>query len=201
METVKRPRKYRRIGTTLLASVLLTMLVFASVERVYAITPTFSPIINLSNTAANSNGQQVAVSGSNVYVVWRDNNEILFRASNNNGATFGPTINLSNNVGVSQNAQIAAAGNNVYVLWQDDTPGNFDIFFRASNDNGANFGSVINLSSDSGRSGGLLGHLAIAAAGSNVYAAWQDDDQGLTNFDILFRASNNNGASFDSAIN
>jgi hypothetical protein len=32
--------------------------------------------------------------------------------------------------------QIAVSGRNVYVVWSDDTPGNADIFFRASTDKG-----------------------------------------------------------------
>ena len=48
-------------------------------------------------------------------------------------------INVSNNTGVSLNPQIATSGNNVYVTWQDGTPGNYDIFFAASTNNGTSF--------------------------------------------------------------
>ena len=43
-----------------------------------------------------------AISGENVYVAWRtnntanSNNEVIFRASTDGGATFGDKINLSN---------------------------------------------------------------------------------------------------------
>ena len=69
------------------------------------------------------------------------NIDIFFAASNNNGTSFGTPINLSNNTGCSFTPQIAASGNNVYVTWQDDTPGNDDIFFAASNNNGTSFGT------------------------------------------------------------
>ena len=78
--------------------------------------------------------------------------DIFFAASNNNGTSFGTPINLSNNTGGSFNPQIAASGNNVYVTWEDSTPGNIDIFFAASNNNGTSFSTPINLSNNTGGS-------------------------------------------------
>ncbi|MDQ3967605.1 MAG: hypothetical protein M3275_04320 [Thermoproteota archaeon] len=60
---------------------------------------------------------------NNVYVVWWTNRsgnwEVMFRASNDGGATFGDKINLSNSPDTqSQTAEILAVGNNiVYVTW------------------------------------------------------------------------------------
>ena len=71
-------------------------------------------------------------------LLWQ-HNDIFFAASNNNGTSFGTPINLSNNTGFFRNPQIATSGNNVYVTWIDNTPGNFDIFFAVSNNNGASF--------------------------------------------------------------
>ena len=102
--------------------------------------------INVSNNTGSSENPQIATSGNNVYVTWEDttpagNLDIFFAASNNNGTSFGTPINLSNNTGNSEDPQIAASGNNVYVTWQDNTPGNIDIFFAASNNNGTSFGT------------------------------------------------------------
>ena len=61
--------------------------------------------------------------GNNVYVVWWTNRsgnwEVMFRASNDGGATFGERINLSNSPDTqSQTAEILAVGNNmVFVSW------------------------------------------------------------------------------------
>ena len=159
----------------------------------------FGPPINLSNNPGTSLFPQIATSGNNVYVTWHDNtpgnNDIFFRASNNNGASFITPINLSNNTGGSSNPQIATSGNNVYVTWQDNTPGNNDIFFRASNNNGTSFGSPINLSNSTGGSS----NPQIAISGNNVYVTWIDNTPG--NNDIFVAASNNNGASFGNPIN
>ncbi|MFQ5969044.1 MAG: hypothetical protein ACE5J2_00915, partial [Nitrososphaerales archaeon] len=51
--------------------------------------------------------------------------------------TFVSVVNLSNNPGGSFEPSIAVSGNNIYLIWRDDTPGNDEIFFSTSNDNGA----------------------------------------------------------------
>jgi len=163
---------------------------------------TFGNIINVSTSPTFSVNPQVIVSGSNVYVVWMENvvgsnSDILFRSSNDNGATFGTTINLSNNSGRSEDQQIAVSGSNVSVIWRDDTPGNFDILFRSSNDNGATFGTTINLSNTPQYSFPPR----IAVSGSNVYVVWYDTIDPASGSEVLFRRSTNGGASFDNAVN
>jgi hypothetical protein len=79
---------------------------------------------------------------------------------------------------------------NAYIVWQDSTPGNAEIFFRASQGLG-----TINLGYNTGDS------LApqIAAIGNNVYVTWEDETSG--NDDIFFAVSNNNNNSFSILIN
>jgi hypothetical protein len=159
----------------------------------------FGTPINLSNNTGNFLAPQIAAVGNNVYVTWDDespgNRDIFFAASNNSGTSFAPPINLSNNTGFSLSPQIAAIGNNVYVTWRDSTPGNRDIFFAASNNNGTSFGPPINLSNNPGNSFDVQ----IAAIGNNVYVVWQDNTPGAN--DIFFAASNNNGTNFGTPIN
>ena len=101
--------------------------------------------INVSNNTGFSLNPQIATSGNNVHVTWQDgtpgNQDIFFAVSTNNGRNFGTPINLSNNAGGSEVPQIAASGSNVYVTWEDTTPGNRDIFFAVSNNNGTSFGT------------------------------------------------------------
>ena len=157
----------------------------------------FSDTINLSN---ENLAPQVAVSGSNVYVMWVDettgNRDILFKRITDSGATFSNTpINLSNNTEFSSHPQIAASGNNVYVIWFDRTTGNGDIYFRRSTDSGATFRDTINLSNDTGMSGSPQ----IAVSGNNVYVVWYDNriNENSQIFDeIYFKRSTDGGASF-----
>lgn len=98
----------------------------------------------------------MAVAGdNNAYVVWWTNKsgnwEVMFRASNDGGATFGDKINLSNSPNAdSQNAQVIAAGNNVYVSWWEINPvnGTSESVLRVSTDNGQAFGPVLMLGSN-----------------------------------------------------
>jgi hypothetical protein len=90
--------------------------------------------------------------GNNVYIVWwtnkSENWEVMFRASNDGGATFGDKINLSNSPDAeSQNAEIIAAGNNVYVSWWETNPdnGSSESVLRVSTDNGHTFGPLLML--------------------------------------------------------
>jgi hypothetical protein len=95
----------------------------------------------------------IATSGENAYITWwsnkTGNEEVMFRASTDNGATFGDKLNLSNTTAAdSDDAEIAASGDNVYVSWWErhetsDTP-----VARISNDNGATFGPMLMLATN-----------------------------------------------------
>jgi hypothetical protein len=67
----------------------------------------------------------IATSGNNVYVTWwtnkSGNDEVMFKASTDNGKTFGDKVNLSNSTNAkSQDAQIAASANDVLVGAKSD---------------------------------------------------------------------------------
>ena len=63
-------------------------------------------------------------------------------------------------------APMVISDKNLYVAWWGNGTGNFEVFFKASNDNGKTFGDKINLSnSTNGTSEGA----SVAASGNNVY--------------------------------
>ena len=137
--------------------------------------------------------------GSDVYVVWEQEGEIMLAASHDGGETWGAIINVSNTPGASTDPRVAtsADGENVHVTWQD-TPGNGDIFYARSTNGGQTFETSINLSNTSGRSDDHQ----LLAEGSNVYVVWVDYTT-RSGGDIYFRKSINNGApnSFSDTIN
>jgi hypothetical protein len=96
----------------------------------------------------------IARSGdNNVYVTWwtnkSGNNEVMFRASNDGGATFAKKINLSNTTGAeSVNAEIAASGKNVFVTWWERNQTANTPVMKMSTDNGKSFGPILKLSSN-----------------------------------------------------
>ena len=68
---------------------------------------------------------------------------------------------------------------NAYVVWRDNTPGNFDIFFRASQGLG-----TINISNNTGDSQ----NPQIAVSGNNVYVTWFDDTPGNNDIFVITNA-------------
>jgi hypothetical protein len=95
------------------------------------------------NNPDSSTGPDIAVSGSNIYVVRVDyvpgndeiDDEVYLKKSTDAGATW-PTWpysqKLTNNAGDSSQPSIAVNASNVYVVYCDDTPGNFEIYLKYS---------------------------------------------------------------------
>jgi uncharacterized protein (DUF1697 family) len=101
----------------------------------------------------------IATSGDNVYITWwsnkTGNEEVMFRASTDNGVTFGDKMNLSNTTEAdSDDAEIAASGNSVYVTWWERNETSDTPVARVSNDNGATFGQILMLATNGTIGGG-----------------------------------------------
>jgi hypothetical protein len=152
-------KKYKGEVTTIAVHIMLTAIVVVG-----ATTDIIAPLATRSVSAqAFTTGDTNLVAepkapmaaseeGNNVYIVWwtnkSENWEVMFRASNDGGATFGDKINLSNSPDAdSQNAEIIAAGNNVYVSWWETNPdnGSSESVLRVSTDNGQTFGPLLML--------------------------------------------------------
>jgi hypothetical protein len=122
-----------------------------------AIALTFDSIQNLSVTPGSfPNFPEIAVSGSNIFVVWEEGNrdcvncgcasgcDIFFRRSTDEGITWAPpldlpAINLSNDSTNSQLPRIAVSGSIVFVAWLDPIDGQGGLLYRRSTDGGSNF--------------------------------------------------------------
>jgi len=173
----------------------------------------FGSAIRLTTNTGRSQYPSVAASGSYVYVVWDDDthvsgsgtaSEIWLRVSSNYGAGFGSAIRLTTNAYVSRAPSVAAVGSNVYVAWMDNTPvtgsdGSYEIWLRVSSNNGASFGSAIRITTNTGTSG----EASVAAVGSNVYVAWDDNTPvsgSSGSYEVWLRVGSNNGASFSSPV-
>jgi hypothetical protein len=160
----------------------------------------FQNATNLTNNQQDSVYGQVAAWNSSVYVLWQDsvsgrNYDIFIKRSVDNGTTFGSPVNLSNTPGFSEHPQLSAYGSSVYAVWADNTPGNREVFFAGSVDNGTSFENARNLSNNTSNSH----NQEMAAFGDNVYVVWAESDE-QENTNILLRASNDGGATFDETI-
>jgi len=139
----------------------------------------FGDTINLSNDTGDSIRPEIAVSGSNVFIVWQNQatkvDNVFFKRSTDGGASFGDTINLSNNQGDSTNPEFSVNNSSsIYTVWQNQASNNktYDIFFKRSTDGGASFGDTINLSNNQGIS--TDPDIALSNHGG-AYVVWTDN--------------------------
>lgn len=111
---------------------------------------TFGDATSLSNNPSDSFNPEIAVSGSNVYVVWLDEDDegsrIMFMASADGGETFGRAMVISDRANNASLAKIAAYAESAYITWNlvDDEMEN-GLFFVKSSDGGETFGDIIKL--------------------------------------------------------
>ena len=113
----------------------------------------------ISEDLGISDSPKIAIQGSNVYVVWRSDDDgsgvagrrIMFRRSTNFGVTFEPFVTLSNEEidgnpkGYMEvrNPAIAARGNFIIVIWEqrECSTCTFDLVLTWSKDGGRSFWS------------------------------------------------------------
>jgi hypothetical protein len=137
---------------TTLGVILATTLV-TIVYTAVIVTPSQSAFAATFKIGLKAEGMvPIATSGdNNVYVAWSSNktgnDEVMFKASTDNGKTFSNKMNLSNTPkSDSQDAEIAAAGSNVYITWWERNQTMNEPVMRISNDNGKTFGEKVMLS-------------------------------------------------------
>ena len=161
---------------------------------------TWSALINLSSTSAESDYPFIALDSlGNISVVWEEGappGEIFFRRSTDNGASWSAAVNISNNSGDSGSPKISVdSSGNINVVWMDNDPGNRDTYFTCSEDNGATWSQVKNVSNSTDDS--FNPDIAIDNSG-NINIVWREN---ATNFDVYYSRSTNNGGSWSQVKN
>lgn len=156
-------------------------------------------IVNLSSNPGVSDRPDLSVSGSNVYVVWAQASsggsvtDVFVRASTDGGATWKSKMKLSSTgkAALVSAPTVTSSGSRVHVAWDDGNAGNGDILLRMSTSQGADWGTVKNLSADSARSYAP----ELAASGTSVYLEYTKRTS-TQDYSIIFRASTNNGGTW-----
>ena len=157
---------------------------------------TFDAEKNLSSSATSSTLPEIIASGTNVFVTWKEGTNIYFAKSTDSGSTFSAPIDIGDTGGsTTPNPKIAYDGTTIYVVWSQTVSGKGDISFTSSSDGGSTFGTVQNLSNNSGSS--ITPQ--VSAAGGNISVVWRDDTPG--NNDILMKSSDDSGATFGASQN
>lgn len=152
----------------------------------------------LTYTSYNAWNAAMAVdSDNNIYLVWEDgtpyDSEISFAKSTDGGVNW-TTQRLTFNSGYSGFPAIAVDSNNhIHVSWDDNSPGNREIYYKRSTDEGETW-TTKRLSFNSGVSGST----AIATdSNDNIHVVWIDVTPG--NSEIFYRRGTDNGATWGGA--
>ena len=171
--------------------------------QTYSESIVFNSSIILSNTSLDSINPQFSVSENTIYAVWISNldpknSEILFKKVDNNSKSFPDVINISNTTGISNLVKLSSIENNVYITWEDKQADKWQLLFSKSDNNGIKFGTITNLSSDTGNV-----HLHdLSSSGNNVFVLWAANENiSSSNKEIFFRKSNDSGDSFSDVLN
>ena len=113
----------RSILSLIISAVFLIWVLSVVHSFSFAVTPTFSTPINLSNDSGNARFPNVQNDGTNVYVSWTEQSGgILFRAGSDGGSswsppTSSPALKLSPSGGVASYPLMAEYGQYVYIVW------------------------------------------------------------------------------------
>jgi hypothetical protein len=156
------------------------------------------------NKGGGSGNPVICGSDDTVYVAWFDYRngtpDIYFNRSVNGGAKWlGSDVRLtSNHAGLTsaQYPSIACNGSQVYCAWDDDRNGFRDIYFNYSTDAGKTWHAERRLETDAPGAGDS-GSVRLTAAGSNVYAVWEDNRTSI--FGIYFNRSTDGGATWQAS--
>lgn len=148
----------------------------------------------------SSNFPCIAVSGSNVHIVWQDqrdgNWEIYYKRSTDGGINWGSDTRLTINPEASEFPTIAIFGSLAHVIWSDNRDGNWKLFYKSSLDAGITWSTdlrLTNLATDSWRS-------SFAISGSNLHLVWPDSRDGNFNWEIYYKSSTNSGINWGGDI-
>jgi hypothetical protein len=131
--------------------------------------------LRLTNNSASSEYPSAAASGSNVHVVWQDNQdgnwEIYHMRSTDGGFNWQAQNRLTFNTAVSNSPCVSVSGLNVHVVWEDTRDGgNWCIYYKHSADGGVNWGPDTRLTFETASN-----LPSVFAAGSDVHIVWKDN--------------------------
>lgn len=148
---------------------------------------TFEPLKNFGNTGFSYAPVDIAVSGSNVYLVFEhpvtNGTEMVLRVSHNNGLNFSEPFVYRNGPCFGVAPHVTAWENNVYVTANDPCKDHPSFLFRASHDNGTTFSEPLYLGNTS-----LLS--TVITKENFVFLTWTENNS------VSFRMSSDYGKSF-----
>lgn len=145
----------------------------------------------LTNNSAYSLNPTIAISGSNIHVVWIDerdgNYEVYYKHSTDGGINWGTDTRLSNNGAISVSTSIAVSGLLAHTVWRDNRDGNYEIYYKRSTNGGLNWEMETRLTNNNANSY----EPSVAVSGSFVHLVWEETRDG--NYEIYYKLSTDGG--------
>ncbi|HKR05565.1 MAG TPA: exo-alpha-sialidase [Bacteroidia bacterium] len=146
--------------------------------------------INIAASAFPS----VAVSGSEVHVVWEEyrdgNGEMYYKRSTDGGLTWGADTRLTFNAANSFSPSISVSGSLINIAWHDERDANQEIYTKRSPDGGLSWGTDTRVTNDPS----VSSYVSVTVSGSNVHVAWIDERDGNT--ELYYNRSTDGGISW-----
>ncbi len=152
----------------------------------------------LTYDIAFSAGQSIAVSGTDIHVVWNDNrdgnSEIYYKQSIDGGSSWGSDTRLTEDTASSYQPSISVSGACVQVVWTDLRDGPHEIYYKRSLDGGMSWQPDIRLNYDDNHSY----NPSIATSGTDTHIVWNDFRDGPNG--IYYNHSDDMGESWYSDL-
>lgn len=145
----------------------------------------------LTNNFSSDEFPSIAVTGSNVHIVWvHAQLNIYYKRSTDGGITWGATTNLTITSSNKWYPSMAVSGSNVNIIWTDDIDLNYEIYYKRSLDNGVTWGTNTRLTNNTAFSQ----YSSIAVSGSDIHVVWSDLRDG--NAEIYYKRSTDGGTTW-----
>lgn len=163
---------------------------------------TWEADVRLTNNSAISAEASVAVSGSNVHVVWTDDRdgdyEIYYKSSTDGGLTWGADTRLTNHTAYSRMPSVAVSGSLVHVVWADrlDRESYDEVYYKCSTDGGITWGTDTRLTNNSDYFSSWLA--SVSASGPVVHVVFTGNRDGDT--EIYYKRSTDSGLNWSAVI-
>jgi hypothetical protein len=171
----KNEKKNKNNTIVITSKAATTLLILATIVIVSGVT---APLTALGSTSGEESAlttfdrrvPAILASEEEIYIAWSTNNtengneEVMFRASNDGGATFGDTINLSNTTDAhSWRVEIDGDGADVIVTWWETNQTSDTPVARMSTDGGQTFSPMLRLATNGTISSGIIAEEATTA--------------------------------------
>lgn len=139
---------------------------------------TWGPDVQLTNNQSVQCAISLAVSVSDVHIVWDDDrnaNEVYYIHSTDGGSSWGTETQLSNSSGTAFNGSISVSGSDIHVVWMDMRHyTHTEIYYKRSANGGISWGADTRLTYGNVQVWSMFPTLA--ASGSVVHVVWNEND-------------------------